>query len=381
MKKKTYIQIFLVAFVFCFSAGLVKADNYVETSQAKDLSGRKATFTGLTASSTATGETVTVYFEYGAGSSNLSSSTLPKSLSSGTLTSSNQYRKFEAEVTDLIPGTYNYYRIVRKVVPTSGETKFYRGQISYIEVERANTAPIISSFLSMSQSFPTSNCDEEGCTIEIPENLPSYTAIAELQKFDPEGDLMSLYIKSGNTDGAFELSPLGSLSVARKEALDFEENDDFTLIVEVKDYGPGRLASTYEVVVKLKNIENESTPLPTSYIPDPGNPASSYSYTYNPTSGNTVNYGPTNTARATSYTYNPRTTSNSSTANYQVTVGNSVPYSYNSTGIHNNSSNVSVQMNPALQNNPQLQAFVQSILAQIAILQQELNERIRLGLP
>lgn len=299
---------FLLSYV-CVSAAI--STNYVSTANPTNIEHNKATLVGTTASSSSAGSTVHVYFEYGTSYSTLSSSTPPQLLSSGESVAGNELRKFSVVVNDLSPRTRTYFRIVRKITPSTGAAVFHKSTIKSFDTPVLNLPPYIQSLVTTNSQYVSSDCGPTACTIEVPENLPSRHTIARLKKADPNGDSVTLSFKSGNTDSAFELSTSGDLLVSKKSALDFETNPEFTLVIEVKDGGVGRLTSTYTLKIKLKNIVDESLPLPPRYVST--TTAQVPSYVYNP--NRNVNYVSTNQINNNPYTYRP----NINTTEYKST--------------------------------------------------------------
>ncbi len=391
--------------VFSFVVGATStfaavAAHYVSVSNPVNVEPFKATLNGTTASSSPVGSTVHVYFEYGISSSNLASSTPLQLLSSGADVSGNELKKFTVTVNDLSPNTLTYFKIVRKVTPSSGTATYYRSTAASFRTPVLNLAPYVQSLTTKNINYVSSNCGVTSCTVEIPENLPSYTTILNIKKADPNSDVVTLSLKSGNTGGAFEINSSGNLSINKKSALDFETNPEFNLVIELKDNGTGRLTSTYTVKIKLKNIVDESLPLPPSYVSTSNPPAPSYTYNTNLD----LDYVSNNQSDTDTYTYRANTNSavyksdNSTQVEpYRFSANNLINYtvgtnttvnSYtnsnnnngrNTTPTYSNNNNVTVNPYSNLTSS-QRQTLVQSLLAQLAVLQAELDRRIRLGI-
>ncbi len=394
-----------IGLVFSFVLGAVSTfaavtTNYVSVSNPVNVEPYKATLSGTTASSSPAGSTVHVYFEYGTSSANLASSTPLQPLSSGSNVSGNELKKFTVTVDDLSPNTLTYFKIVRKVTPSSGTATYYRTTAASFRTPVLNLAPYVQSLTTKNINYVSSDCGVTSCTVEIPENLPSYTTILNIKKADPNNDSVTLSLKSGNTEGAFEITSSGNLAVNKKSALDFETNPEFNLVIELKDSGAGRLTSTYALKIKLKNIVDESAPLPPSYISTNNSQAPSYTHT----SDRNVNYVSNNQSNVGKYTYRPNinTTEYKNTSFVDVkpyqfsnnrlveytsgnnTTVNSYANSSNNNGrnitpVYSNNNNITVNPYSNL-GNTQRQALIQNLLAQLAVLQAELDRRIRLGI-
>ena len=73
-------------------------------------------------------------------------------------------------------------------------------------------------------------------TFSIDENSISGTLVGKVVASDEDGKVVSYSIKNGNTGNAFIISETeGNISVNNEDAIDYETNPVFTLLVEVKD--------------------------------------------------------------------------------------------------------------------------------------------------
>jgi hypothetical protein len=74
-----------------------------------------------------------------------------------------------------------------------------------------------------------------GGPFSLPENSPNGTVVGSIVATDPESGPVSFSITSGNTGGAFTISPTGQITVANSTELDFETIPVFNLVVTVSD--------------------------------------------------------------------------------------------------------------------------------------------------
>lgn len=89
----------------------------------------------------------------------------------------------------------------------------------------------------------------------IQENSSTGTVIGSIEASDPDDDVLSYSITSGNNDDYFELTTSGELSVNIASGLDFETAEVFTLIVKAEDGNGG--SATASVAINVTNV-NES---------------------------------------------------------------------------------------------------------------------------
>ena len=90
----------------------------------------------------------------------------------------------------------------------------------------------------------------------IPENTPSGQQVDIILASDPDnGQQLSFTIVGGNSSNAFEIDEFtGMLSVMNADAINFELNPAFTLIVEVEDDGAGNLTDQAVIIINLADI-------------------------------------------------------------------------------------------------------------------------------
>ncbi len=112
------------------------------------------------------------------------------------------------------------------------------GAYEYPGGGQSNNAPIINN-----QAF------------DIEENTANGTIVAMIEASDPDpGQILTYSIQSGNIGNAFQInSSTGSLAVNNIDALDFETNPIFNLLVRVQDNGIGAL--TNQAVVSINLID------------------------------------------------------------------------------------------------------------------------------
>ncbi len=91
----------------------------------------------------------------------------------------------------------------------------------------------------------------EDDTFVVNENSVAGTVVGTLDASDPNGDVLSFEITSGNIDSAFSISSAGILSVATSEALDYESDSVFALTVEISD---ADLTISVAISVLLSNV-------------------------------------------------------------------------------------------------------------------------------
>ncbi|MCD4833698.1 MAG: endonuclease [Bacteroidales bacterium] len=121
----------------------------------------------------------------------------------------------------------------------------------------ANSAPIIE--------------DQE---FTIAENSASSTVVDTVVARDPDYNVITFSIMSGNTDNAFEIdASTGLLTVNNSEALDYETTPSFNLSVEVSD---GSLESSATITINLENTTGITPVTLSSEIKIYPNPAIDY---------------------------------------------------------------------------------------------------------
>jgi len=95
----------------------------------------------------------------------------------------------------------------------------------------------------------------------FPENIANGSVIGIIEAIDPDGDVLSYSIVSGNEKGAFMLdSSTGELTVLDNSPLDFEVNPTFELLISVSD-GFHTTSATINISISdvLENEEEEET--------------------------------------------------------------------------------------------------------------------------
>ncbi len=110
----------------------------------------------------------------------------------------------------------------------------------------------------------------EDFEFSIEENSDMGTSVGTVTASDPENDILSYEITSGNIDNAFLLNSVsGELSVMNSEVLDFEETEQFVLELSVSD---GELTAISQVIVDLIDLDDVlgiTEPDPLSVFPNP----------------------------------------------------------------------------------------------------------------
>ncbi|HEX2836410.1 MAG TPA: cadherin domain-containing protein [Thermoanaerobaculia bacterium] len=95
-------------------------------------------------------------------------------------------------------------------------------------------------------------------TLTVAENVPNGTVVGVVDVTDQAGDSHTFSILSGNIGGAFAITPLpngdGQLTVANRNAVNFEVNPVFTLTVKVTD--EGGLSDTGIITVNVTNLND-----------------------------------------------------------------------------------------------------------------------------
>ncbi|NQZ79101.1 MAG: cadherin repeat domain-containing protein, partial [Ekhidna sp.] len=92
----------------------------------------------------------------------------------------------------------------------------------------------------------------------VEENSEVGTVIGNVVAEDPEDDVLTFSIISGNDENGFALDPsIGSLTVATSEVLDFETTPTFSLEVEVSD---GEFVASAVVTIDLLDVDENESP-------------------------------------------------------------------------------------------------------------------------
>ncbi|MEQ9117616.1 choice-of-anchor tandem repeat GloVer-containing protein [Fulvivirga sp.] len=152
--------------------------------------------------------------------------------------------------------SFNYeekseYSIFVRTTDSFGET-FEKGFL--ITVNDINEAPSIEN-----ESFSI----DEGSEVSA--------VVGNLGSTDPEDNDITYTIISGNTDNAFSISADGNLIVTNASAIDFEENAEFALTVEVSD---GELVNEGVLIISLNDINEAPIIGNQSFTIDEGSEAS-----------------------------------------------------------------------------------------------------------
>jgi hypothetical protein len=93
-------------------------------------------------------------------------------------------------------------------------------------------------------------------TFSIAENSANGTFVGTVLALEPdELQSLSYTILSGNSNNAFAINTTtGNLTVANSAALNYETTPVYSLVVKVKDNGPGTLSSQATITVNLTNV-------------------------------------------------------------------------------------------------------------------------------
>ncbi|KAF5029344.1 Cadherin domain protein [anaerobic digester metagenome] len=101
----------------------------------------------------------------------------------------------------------------------------------------------------------------------INENIPAHTIVGNIVASDPDaGQTLTYTIISGNTNNAFALNPnTGALSVNNSDAIDFETNPFFNLMVRVTDNGEGNLWAEAQIAITVIDVNEAPVMLNQSF--------------------------------------------------------------------------------------------------------------------
>ncbi|MFH1119554.1 MAG: cadherin domain-containing protein [Bacteroidota bacterium] len=111
----------------------------------------------------------------------------------------------------------------------------------------------------------------------INENLPAGSIVGTVQASDPNaGQTLVFSIVSGNSGNAFIISQSGILSVSNAQAIDFETNPSFTLMVKVADNGSPALWAQAAVTVTVVNVNDPPVMQPQTYVAKENIPSGRY---------------------------------------------------------------------------------------------------------
>lgn len=106
----------------------------------------------------------------------------------------------------------------------------------------------------------------------LDENSANQTIVGTVIANDPDaGQTVSFQIQSGNDNGAFAIDPVsGILTVAKTEAVNFESNPTFNLVIRVTDNAsPTPASSTGNISISIRNLnEPPVIPAQTMLVPE-----------------------------------------------------------------------------------------------------------------
>ncbi|NLG96041.1 MAG: tandem-95 repeat protein [Chloroflexi bacterium] len=106
-------------------------------------------------------------------------------------------------------------------------------------------------------------------TFSVDEFSQDGTIVGVLNVSNPEtGQVLSYSILSGNTDNAFAVDADGNLIVANSDALDYNTNPSFALVVQVSDDATPPLSDTAQITVNVNNINDQPVVTGGSYTLD-----------------------------------------------------------------------------------------------------------------
>ena len=101
-------------------------------------------------------------------------------------------------------------------------------------------------------------------TLALDENSAKGTILHTITASDPNGEVLSFVIGSGNTDNAFAIdATTGTLSVNNSSALDRESNSSFVLVVRVSD---GRLYDNVVLTINLNDVNDNAPVVPGAIV-------------------------------------------------------------------------------------------------------------------
>jgi len=132
-----------------------------------------------------------------------------------------------------------------------------------------NGNPILSANATITITLNTQNTAPEilSQTFTINENVPAGTVVGTILATDPDpGQTLNYIIVTGNMGDAFAISPNGILSVNNANAIDYESNTQFTLLVLVSDNGSPVLWSQAPITININNVNDAPVMLPQTYL-------------------------------------------------------------------------------------------------------------------
>jgi ABC-type uncharacterized transport system auxiliary subunit len=99
----------------------------------------------------------------------------------------------------------------------------------------------------------------------VSEDASANTAVGTVVATDPDGDVLTFAIVSGNTGNAFMLSNTGQLSVNSPSAIDFETQPVFSLLVSVNDPTHTSFAT---ITVNVTDVAENTAPVVVAPVAD-----------------------------------------------------------------------------------------------------------------
>ncbi|NLR91399.1 cadherin domain-containing protein [Flammeovirga agarivorans] len=95
-------------------------------------------------------------------------------------------------------------------------------------------------------------------TFNINENSAVSSVVGTVSASDPESDVLTFSIVSGNSLGAFQINATsGKITVADNTPLDFETNPSFKLTIQVSD---GEFTDEASIIINLNDIDENTAP-------------------------------------------------------------------------------------------------------------------------
>ncbi|WP_417800288.1 cadherin domain-containing protein [Tenacibaculum sp.] len=123
------------------------------------------------------------------------------------------------------------------------------------------SAVITINVTDVNENSPISIADQ---SFTVAENITNSDIIGTLNITDPDGDVSSFSIESGDATNLFVLSNTGELRLASGKTLDYETNTTHTLNIEVSDANGS--SDTATVTINVMNI-NDVAPTFTAFGP------------------------------------------------------------------------------------------------------------------
>ena len=88
-------------------------------------------------------------------------------------------------------------------------------------------------------------------SFSIPENSANGSPVGQVLASDPDNNISSYSISSGDPSGAFAIDSMGNITVANGSLLDYEGQAVYNLVVTVSD---GEFSDTASVTINLSNV-------------------------------------------------------------------------------------------------------------------------------